>query len=212
MEDAYGLLLVAILATLVIVAALSETRAGGSVTILVITAVFFLAMLVSAVRRRTILIMTVIVPLVMALAAASASSGDELVIGGAVLAGALLVIGCISVIARRIAAHDRVSIQTVFAALCVYMLLAILFSVIYRVIGEFSGSPFFVQTEDPSGLDYIYFSFVCITTLGFGDLSPGSDLGKMAAIIEAVIGQLYLVTVVALFVSNLGRKRLGGLD
>lgn len=98
--------------------------------------------------------------------------------------------------------------NTVLAALCVYLLAAIVFALIYKIIALLTGLPFFAQTDDPANIDYIYFSFVCITTLGFGDLSPATDLGKMAAVVEAVIGQIYLVTVVALFIANLGRKRI----
>ena len=70
-----------------------------------------------------------------------------------------------------------------------------------------SGEPFFVQTDNPSGVDYIYFSFITMATVGFGDLSPATDLGRMTAVVEAVGGQLYLVVVVALFVSNLGHQK-----
>ena len=47
-----------------------------------------------------------------------------------------------------------------------------------------------------------------MTTTGFGDLTRRHDLGRSMAITEALIGQIYLVTVVALIVSNLGQKRV----
>jgi hypothetical protein len=71
-------------------------------------------------------------------------------------------------------------------------------------------APFFVQTEDPTGVELIYFSFITISTTGYGDYTPLSALGKMVAVVEAVSGQLYLVTVVALFVANIGRRRGSG--
>jgi hypothetical protein len=98
-----------------------------------------------------------------------------------------------------------ISRRTIFGALCIYLFAALLFAMAYRIIAAFSGEPFFVQTDDPSAVDYIYFSFVAITTLGFGDFTPATSVGKMAAVIEAVAGQLYLVVVVALFVSRIGR-------
>ena len=57
-------------------------------------------------------------------------------------------------------------------------------------------------------MDHLYFSFVSLTTVGYGDLTPISDLGRMIAVSEALIGQLFLVTVVALVVGNIGRTRL----
>ena len=53
----------------------------------------------------------------------------------------------------------------------------------------------------------MYFSFVTIATLGYGDLTPHGDLGQMLAATEAIIGQLYLVSAVALLIGNLGRTR-----
>ena len=74
--------------------------------------------------------------------------------------------------------------------------------------------PFFVQMPDPahppSSVDYLYFSFVTITTTGYGDFTAASGVGRMTAVLEAIFGQLYLITVVALVVQNLGqRSRMG---
>ena len=54
---------------------------------------------------------------------------------------------------------------------------------------------------------YLYFSFVTLTTVGYGDYSAGSDVGRMMAVVEALVGQLYLVTVVAIVIGNIGRPR-----
>ncbi len=56
-------------------------------------------------------------------------------------------------------------------------------------------------------MDRLYFSFTTMTTVGFGDLTAAGDAGRMLAITEALLGQLYLVSVVALIVANLGRTR-----
>ena len=49
---------------------------------------------------------------------------------------------------------------------------------------------------------YLYFSYTTLTTVGFGDLTAGTDLGRMLAVVEALMGQLYLVTVVAFIVAT----------
>ena len=54
-------------------------------------------------------------------------------------------------------------------------------------------------------MKYLYFSFVVITTLGFGDLTPRTDIGRVVVSLEALSGQIFLVTVVAVLVANLGR-------
>jgi voltage-gated potassium channel Kch len=60
-------------------------------------------------------------------------------------------------------------------------------------------------------IDYIYFSFVTLTTVGYGDLTAAQSMGKMMAVSEALLGQLYLVGVVALLASNLGASFQGRL-
>jgi ion channel len=54
--------------------------------------------------------------------------------------------------------------------------------------------------------DFLYFSFATLTTTGYGDLVPGNDLARSFAILEALTGQIYLVTVVAVLVGNLARR------
>ena len=56
---------------------------------------------------------------------------------------------------------------------------------------------------------YVYFSFITLTTVGFGDFTPAANLGRMLAASEALLGQLYLVLVISLLVANLGRFNRG---
>ena len=80
------------------------------------------------------------------------------------------------------------------------------FAYIYRVI-EIVDQPFFHQHLRPGPVDFVYFSFTTLTTLGYGDLTARADLGRMLAICEALFGQLYLVSVVAILVGSFGRDR-----
>jgi voltage-gated potassium channel Kch len=68
-----------------------------------------------------------------------------------------------------------------------------------------SDTPFFAQNVGPGVMNFQYFSFITMTTVGYGDLTPATAWGQTLATMEAVIGQVFLVTVVALTVSNLGR-------
>jgi len=52
----------------------------------------------------------------------------------------------------------------------------------------------------------VYFAFITLATVGYGDLSPGTDIVRVLAMIEGLLGQLYLVTVIAVLVSNVGRR------
>ena len=72
-----------------------------------------------------------------------------------------------------------------------------------------SGSdPFFAQEANPTSASYLYFAYVTLTTVGYGDLTASGNLGRALAVLDALLGQIYLVTVVALLVSRLGRTRL----
>ncbi len=98
-----------------------------------------------------------------------------------------------------------------FGVLCVYLLVGMAFAFTYGVIEALSNEPFFAQIADGSHSDFLYFSFVTLTTTGFGDLTAATSLGRSFVIIEALTGQIYLVTVVSLIVANLGRpRRLAG--
>lgn len=103
--------------------------------------------------------------------------------------------------------HDRrITIETVFGAVCIYLLLIITFASGFAVASVATHDDFFVQGAwaDQYG-DFVYFSVTTITTLGIGDLTPATDLGRGMTGMLTLIGQIYLVTVVALIVGNLGR-------
>ena len=59
----------------------------------------------------------------------------------------------------------------------------------------------------PNNVDFLYFSFVTITTVGYGDLTAGTSTGRVLVTFEAMIGQIFLVTLVARLVSMYGRRQ-----
>lgn len=114
---------------------------------------------------------------------------------------------------RQLRRDKAITIRTVFGALCIYMLLIITFASAFGVVSITEGSDFFAQGGDSNQYGYfVYFAVTTITTLGIGDYTPASDLGRALTGILALIGQIYLVTVVALIVGNLGRKASGRGD
>jgi voltage-gated potassium channel Kch len=94
----------------------------------------------------------------------------------------------------------------VLGAVCVYILLGMMWAFAFAAIGTFDSQPFFAQEAHATVADYLYFSFTTITTVGYGDLTAAQSLGRALAVLAALIGQLYLVTVIALLISNLGRR------
>lgn len=81
------------------------------------------------------------------------------------------------------------------------MLVGLLFAFLFLAVSEFRDEPFFVQPGTHSQSEYLDFSFVALTTLGFGDLSPSVGLPQALTALEALFGQVFLVTLVARLVT-----------
>jgi len=97
--------------------------------------------------------------------------------------------------------------NTIFAALCIYLLLGFIWAFLYTFIQDLDPTSFwfnpqlFTYTPQSKHLSsdlyyFIYFSFTTLTTLGYGDIMPGSHWSRMVTSMEAVLGQLYLVVMV----------------
>lgn len=137
--------------------------------------------------------------------AAGGGIGDG---AGRLVNAALLLLGPPAV--AKGVVHDlrrtrQVRVQTVMGVLSLYMLVGMLFGFVYGAIDRLGGAPFFADGAPADVAHCLYFSFVTLTTTGYGDLVARSDLGHTLSILEALIGQIYLVTVVSVVVSNLGR-------
>lgn len=107
---------------------------------------------------------------------------------------------------RRLLQHRRVSGETLAGAVAAYLLIALAFCYLFFAIDSALDDGFFGSVDTPSH-EFMYFSLVTITTLGYGDLSPVEPVGRLAATGEAVIGQVYLVTFVAMVVGLLIQQR-----
>jgi hypothetical protein len=123
--------------------------------------------------------------------------------------GVLLAFAGPVVIVRRLTRRGRVDVATISGSLCVYLLAGLAFAFMFAMVDTLEAGPFFAQTDLPDRADFVYFSFTTLSTLGYGDLSAINDLGRLMSVTEALLGQLYLVSVVALVVSNVEWKRPG---
>lgn len=126
--------------------------------------------------------------------------------GDLLLAGAVAALA--TVIARALLREQVVTFSTVAAVLCLYLLIGLFFAHAYLGVLALDAAAFAGTGSDPSRFDLIYFSFVALTTVGFGDITPIADVARALAATESVMGQLFLVTVVARVVSLIGHERL----
>jgi hypothetical protein len=107
---------------------------------------------------------------------------------------------------RELRSSERIGLGPVTGVITFYMLLGMTWAFLYGALDELGGD-FFAQDVPATVSRCIYFSFTTLTTVGYGDYTAGTDLGHTLAVFEALVGQIYLVTVVSLIVSNLGRAR-----
>jgi Ion channel len=117
------------------------------------------------------------------------------------LPAALLVTATLPVTISRVLQHRRITHETVLGALCAYVLIGLLFAFLYLAVNELRDAPFFAQEGPHEQSEFLYFSFVALTTLGFGDLSPSVGLPQALTVLEALCGQVFLVTLVARLVT-----------
>lgn len=107
-------------------------------------------------------------------------------------------------ILKRILGHDRVSVQTLLGAVCVYVMLGLTFAFVFGALAAIEGPGSFIGAPQ-NAETMLYFSFVTMTTVGYGDVTAATDLIRTVAILEALAGQVFLVTLVARLVSLFGQ-------
>jgi len=105
------------------------------------------------------------------------------------------------VLAARVVLAEKINRSNgILGAVSIYLLLGVLWSLLYALTDTMVPGSFNGISEDLAGGDYntfLYFSFVTLTTLGYGDITPASELAKVFVYIEAIVGQFYLAVLVA---------------
>ena len=122
------------------------------------------------------------------------------------LFSAALAIGVIIRLFGRVVRAPVVNLRVVGDAVAVYLMMGLTFAYLYLAIDAVRGEDFFVQGPQHAYV-FLYFSYITLATVGYGDFTAADAVGRLLAMVEGLVGQLYLVTVLALIVSNLGRQR-----
>jgi hypothetical protein len=200
-SDAFGLVFVLTLITYVL-ASLIENRGWTAVVLTVATsATSVVALTSSHARAKLVRIALVLSALTIVLAAVGAASGDRVWLNFATLVQVSLLTVAMAAVLRRVVMAPEVGSRTILGALSVYAVLGILFTFVYGVIDRMQGGPFFEGHPHPAGSDFLFFSYTTLTTTGYGNLVPGGQPGRLVSGLEMMMGQIFLVTLVAGLVS-----------
>jgi uncharacterized membrane protein len=205
--DSYGLLLALLVALYLLIAIEQHSSLWGRFVISVVLGlVLLLAFHTSHVRSRAFRIgiaLVVIADVANLVQAATGRQGGD---GSTFIMFVLVLLAPIAIV-HRILRHETVGLETILGSICVYVLIAIAFAGIYGGVNEVETTGFFAQKIVPNNVDFLYFSFVTITTVGYGDLTAGTSTARVLVTFEAVVGQIFLVTLVARLVSLYGNKQ-----
>jgi Ion channel len=206
-SHSYRLVMLLILSSFVFAAVAPDSDWSASLLLLIESATLVAAGWTSGMARSDSRLSVAL----LALAAASALAllvfgGDALTATVGLLSG-VLAVATIAAIAVGVIDQSEVNAESVTGAICIYLLFGMVFMFVYGAIAVLGSAPFFAQGTDGTRAIRLYFSYVTQATLGYGDYTPAAQVGRTVAIVEALVGQLYLVTVVAVLVSRMRPRR-----
>lgn len=114
------------------------------------------------------------------------------------------------IVIRRVARHTVVGTRTVLGAVTAYLQIGVAYAALFQALDAWTSSYAFGEQQTSSA--YMYVSLTTMSTLGIGDIVPATDLARLVLSSEAVLGQVFLVTVVAIVVSRFAGGRGGVTD
>lgn len=120
--------------------------------------------------------------------------------GVASLWTALILLLAVFYIVRQVLAQPQITEQSIYGVVSAYMMIGLIFAAVYLAMFRFSHQ-FFVHGPNDTKT-FQYFSFTTLTTLGYGDFTAASDAGRAVAVLEAIVGQMFLATLVARLVAG----------
>jgi len=204
-SDSYGLLLFLVFIDYILLSVPWEGAAQVIVSTLFICATALLGFHTSHVRGRWLQAVRIASAVAIGASIVSAVSHGHRSTGTTFMIIAVLILATPLAVVTRIVQHRRVTAETLMGAIAVYVLIGLVFSYADYGLQLISGSSFFAQSPPPSGhfneQDFVYYSFITMTTVGYGDLSPATGLPRTFAVMEALTGQIFLVVMVSRLVA-----------
>ncbi|WP_433788885.1 potassium channel family protein [Actinoplanes sp. CA-252034] len=201
LRGGYGLVLFMIIGTYVL-ALLADSRPMVALLLFVQTLTVWQALRVSGARIGMRLAAAGVFVLALVAAGVDLLVHDSPLVGFTFLAASALYLLAPFAIVRDLGRHGGVDVQTMLGALAAYLLIGMAFGFGYECVAVLQTGPLFGADGDPEMSEALFFSFVTMTTTGYGDMVPATNPAQSIAVLEALLGQLFLVTAVAKVVEN----------
>jgi hypothetical protein len=205
--SSYAVVLVLVVVTYIVSVSVTEEWATSIVLTVQLATVWF-TLRISHARPGIRLIANIVLVLAAIVAAVSFfvhNPGDQLGVISTVCC-VLYLIAPFSIV-RDLVFRPVVDSETLLGAVAAYLLIGMFFAFAYKAASEFGSVPFFGADGKGSLSQDLFFSFVTMTTVGYGNLVPAANPGQTLAVLEAVIGQLFLVVAVGKIISDVTLRR-----
>lgn len=196
LTSSYAVILLLVAITYIVSVSVTESRAA-SIVLTVQLATVWITLRTSNAHRLVRLVAYVVLCLAVVIAVVGFfvhEQGNQL--------GAIFTVCCVLYliapfsIVRDLVGRPAVDRETLLGALAAYILIGMFFAFAYKAASEFGKVPFFGTAGAGSLSQDLFFSFVTMTTVGYGDLVPAANPGQTLAVMEALIGQLFLVVAI----------------
>jgi voltage-gated potassium channel len=128
--------------------------------------------------------------------------------------GIIFIGSIIYMLFKHVLKQKKVNEEVIYGAIVVYLLIGIFCALCYGIIGTLDPNGFYFGNEfiGDSRMRFLYFSYITLTTLGYGDITPVAPVARSLAMLEAIIGQIYLVVMIAWLVGMNVSQSLGEND
>lgn len=214
--NAFGLVLLLVIATYVLGSLTPPHGWTASLTVLIGVTATVVALASANARLQIVRAAAVLAAIAVACAVVSAIADARWLLGVSGLITALLMLVAAGAVLRTVVSASEVGFRTILGAISVYLILGLLFSFVYVALDRIEGYPFFGHEGSIDNGNTLLFSFYTLTTTGYGNLVPAGQPGKLICGLEMLMGNIFLVTLVAGLVSLwrpgsglLGRRRAG---
>lgn len=200
----YGLVLVTLIAAY-LVSAVTSIHWGGAIQVAFVAAIGVLALRnARRLRPRVVRVARAVIVATAIAAGIGLTSDNPAAKGASDIWCAVILLVTVVIIVDRVVRLDEVTEQALYAAVSAYLLIGMMFSEYFAALDVLGPGPFFANGQPANNQTLQYFSFVTLTTLGYGDFTAAGSLGRAVAVLEALSGQVFLATLVARLVSAYG--------